>query len=242
MLGVGTGLLRFRRWVNRSWNRTALSWISLRSVRTSRPLFGFGRGTCIDRVYIESLLYHERACIRGTVLEIADRDYTIKFGGSNVERSIVLHVREVDSPDAICGDLVSGEGVPEAAFDCIILTQTLPVLRDPLAALRTAYRALREGGVLLCTVPGISPLSRFDADRWGDYWRFSPQGVGHLFETVFGTGNFECHVYGNRVSATALLNGWVAEELRAAEIEFRDEDFPVIIGCRGTKRAAAKNQ
>jgi hypothetical protein len=216
--------------------------MGLRSSRLRRPLFGYGLGTCVDRVYIREFLQQHRSHIRGHVLEIGDREYTLQYGGEYVLRSVVLHVDAAASEVDIVGDLVTGKGIPENTFDCIILTQTLPFLSDPLAALQTASAALRQNGVLLCTVPGISPISRFDADRWGDYWRFSPQGAKHLLVKVFGAENTEIAVYGNRISATALLNGWVAEELRPMEIEVRDPNFPVIIGCSGIKRAGSQNQ
>ena len=42
--------------------------------------FGFDRGRCIDRYYIESFLLENRRHIRGRVLEAGDRNYTEKFG------------------------------------------------------------------------------------------------------------------------------------------------------------------
>lgn len=170
-------------------------------------------------------------------MEIGDREYSVRYGGVNVTKSVVLHVQADASDVDLVGNLVTGQGIPADTFDCIILTQTLPFLTDPLAAVRTAFTALKVNGVLLCTVPGISPISRFDADRWGDFWRFSPQGAEHIFRQVFGDAAFEVKGYGNRVSATALLNGWVAEELHQEELDTHDPDFPVIIGCKGIKRA-----
>lgn len=43
---------------------------------------GFGRGTPIDRYYLESFLSAHSKDIKGDVLEIAENTYTKKFGDS----------------------------------------------------------------------------------------------------------------------------------------------------------------
>src|SRR5215471_20568201 len=71
------------------------------------------------------------------------------------------------------GGLTTDDGVPTGAFDCIILTQTLPFIYDIETAIHHAYRRLRPSGVLLLTLPFITRISRPDMDRWGDYWRLT---------------------------------------------------------------------
>src|SRR4051794_37443694 len=44
-------------------------------------VFGFDRGTPIDRYYIETFLSKNADDIRGRVLEIGDNSYTVRFGG-----------------------------------------------------------------------------------------------------------------------------------------------------------------
>jgi hypothetical protein len=51
----------------------------------TKPLsrrFGFDRGGPVDRVYIEDFLDKNSLHIKGRVLEVADNNYTLKFGGS----------------------------------------------------------------------------------------------------------------------------------------------------------------
>ena len=83
------------------------------------------------------------------------------------------------------GDLADGSMLPDAAFDCIVLTQTLHLIFDHLAALRTLERVLAPGGVLLLTVPGISNIA---TDEWGATWHYSftHTRCGTACDAVFG--------------------------------------------------------
>ena len=132
--------------------------------------FGFDRGTPVDRFYIEWFLSCSEADICGRVLEIGDNSYTKRFGGNRVTHSDVLHVQEGNPQATFVGDLTSAEHIPSDVFDCIILTQTLHLIYDMKAAMRTLYRILKPGGVLLATVPGISQLER---GPWKDAWYWS---------------------------------------------------------------------
>jgi glycosyltransferase involved in cell wall biosynthesis len=210
-------------------------WLHLGSLRRTTPIsdhFGFDRGLPVDRYYIEAFLAAHQHDVRGRVMEVADAGYTRRFGGDRVEHADVLHAR-AGNPDAtLVGDLCTGEGIPESAFDCIILTQVLPFVWDPAAAIATARRALRPGGVLLVTAPGISQISRYDADRWGDYWRFTSQSLRRLFEQEFPADHVTLVTYGNVLSATAFLHGVAAHELQRRELDDAHPDYEVITGVR----------
>jgi len=148
-------------------------WGNLRRIIPFSHVFGFDRGQPIDRYYIEVFLKKHSPDIHGRVLEIGDSGYTHKFGGDRVTRSDVLHAVPGNPQATIVGDLSTGECIPENVFDCMILTQTFLVIYDVQAAVVNAHCALKAGGVLLATFPGISQISRYDMDRWGDYWRFT---------------------------------------------------------------------
>jgi SAM-dependent methyltransferase len=188
--------------------------------------FGLERGTAVDRFYIERFLAAKSPLIRGRVLEIGDPSYTRRFG-SAVERSDVLHATGEGGEATIVGDLAIGDGVPQDAFDCIILTQTLPFILDVRAAVANTRRALKPGGWLLATVPGISQISRYDMDRWGDFWRFTDASARALFADGFG--EVEIETYGNVGAACAFLQGVAAEELDADVLKARDPDYQLLI-------------
>lgn len=191
----------------------------------------------MDRYYIERFLDEERAAIRGRVLEVGERTYTERFGGAAVETSDVLHV-DAGAPGAtIVGDLRGIPSVQDNVFDCIILTQTLHFVYAMEAAVSELHRILVPGGSVLCTVPGISQVSRFDMDRWGDYWRLTDLSARELFATAFDTRAISVRTYGNVLSATALLHGLACAELTDEELHARDPNYPVCVAIKATKVA-----
>ena len=210
-------------------------WGTLRRPTPVSRLFGFDRGQSIDRYYIEGFLARQAADIRGHVLEVADAAYTTQFGGDRVTRSDVLHVVDGNPQATIVGNLETGEGIPEDTFDCMILTQTLPFIYDVKAAIAQCHRALKSGGVLLATFPGISQISRHDMDRWGDYWRFTDLSARRLFEEAFAPGQVTIATHGNVLAAVAYLHGLAAEELKSAELDVVDPDYQVSITLRAVK-------
>jgi glycosyltransferase involved in cell wall biosynthesis/SAM-dependent methyltransferase len=231
-----------RRWVglvtHGGHHTPPAGWAHLGNLRRTDPIsphFGFDRGQPVDRYYIEAFLAAHRSDVRGRVLEVADRSYTMRFGGPNVEHSDVLHARAGNAEATLVGDLCSGAGIPESTYDCIILTQVLPFLWDVPAAIATVRRALRPGGVALVTAPGISQISRYDADLWGDYWRFTSQSLRRLFEAEFSPDHVQVESYGNALVATAFLHGIATHELRRSELDARHPDYEVIITVRAMR-------
>jgi SAM-dependent methyltransferase len=207
-------------------------WGSLRRLTPISREFGYDRGLPIDRYYIERFLAAHATDIRGRVLEVADATYTERFGGQRVSVSDVLDAADDNPRATIVADLATGDNVPEGAFDCVILTQTLQFVYDVPAALRTIQRILRPGGVVLATVPGISPISRHEADRWGHYWGFTAQSVVRLVGDVFGPDRTTVEAHGNVLAAVAFLEGVASEELAARELDAQDRDYPVVIAIR----------
>jgi SAM-dependent methyltransferase len=196
--------------------------------------FGYDRGTPVDRVYIEDFLARHSAFIRGRVLEIGDNSYTLRFGGAAVTRSEVLHVDASNPHATIVGDLADGAGLPDGAFDCIVLTQTLQLIFDVAKAIATVHRILAPGGTLLATVPGVSSI---DTGEWGPswHWSFTPLSFGRLLGERFGEANLALEAHGSVLTAASFLYGLAAEELTAAEIAARDPRYPVIVAARAVK-------
>lgn len=195
-------------------------------------LWGFDRGTPVDRHYIEAFLEEHRGDIRGRMLEVQDSGYTDRFG-SGVEAREVLDVDPANPKATIVADLAAADAIPADAFDGFILTQTLHLIYEVRSALRHACRILRPGGVLLATLPSVSRISRGAADS--DYWRFTPASAGALFGEAFGPDRVTVRGYGNVLAGIAFLSGMAREELSPEELAARDEHFPVIVGVRAVK-------
>ncbi len=204
-----------------------------RTVPLSRH-FGFERGLPVDRHYIEAFLAARAGDIRGRVLEVGDATYTRRFGGERVVRSDVLHVDPEAEGATIIADLAAADDVPSDAFDCVVLTQTLHLVYDVSAAIRTIHRILAPGGVALITVPGISQL---DAGTWRDtwYWAFTEASATRLFAENFA-GDVSVAVHGNALAAIAMLEGIAADELRPAELAAHEPSYPVTVTVRAVKR------
>ena len=221
----------------RQWPpRGCVRWGGLRRTSPVSRVFGLDRGQAIDRYYIEKFLSDHSTKIGGVVLEIGDDHYTRCLGGSQVTRSEVLHATTGNPKATLTGDLQTGKGVPVEAFDCIILTQTLQFLYDMKSAIRTLHRCLRPGGVVLATGTGISQISRYDMDRWGEYWRFTSLSARRMFEDVFGIGAVTVNAYGNVLAAISLLHGISANELNPAELDVLDCDYEVVVAIEAVKR------
>ncbi len=207
-------------------------------LRQAEPVsrkFGFDRGQCIDRHYIERFLEVNCEDIRGRVLEVAENTYTRRFGGQRVVQSDILHAAAGHRSTTIVADLTRADHVPADAFDCIVLTQTLQHIYDVKAAICTLHRILRPGGVLLATVPGISQISRFDMDRWGDFWRFTTLSAARLFGEAFPAANLRIESHGNVRVAVAFLHGLAVHEVDRGVLDADDPDYQVLITIRAEK-------
>jgi SAM-dependent methyltransferase len=207
----------------------------LRRLTPIDPNWGFERGTPIDRVYVERFVGSHAADIRGRVLEIAAPDYTSRFGTA-VERVDVLMATEGNPQATLVADLAAAPHVPDDAFDCAIVTQTLQFVYDVRAALATLHRILAPGGVLLATVPGLTKISPPEDAEFGEWWHYTGRSTRRLAEEAFGPGNVEVTTYGNVLTATGFLYGLAASDLEADELDARDRLYEVVIGLRAVKR------
>jgi SAM-dependent methyltransferase len=121
---------------------------------------GFDRGQPIDRYYIEKFLFAHVGDICGRVREFGDNPCTRRFGGDRVRTLDVWDYPDKTEGTTLLVDSASAPEVPSELFDCVISTQTPQCVLDTRAAIRTLYRVLRPGGVLLATVPGLTHVRR----------------------------------------------------------------------------------
>lgn len=221
--------------------RTPVGWARFGNLRRLTPFsrnFGVDRGRPIDCHYIEAFLSRHADDIRGNTLEIGDDRYTRRFGGDRVQTRDVLHVASGQPGQTLLADLTQADHIPSDRFDCIICTQTLHFIYDPAAAVRTLHRVVKPGGVVLLTAPGISQVSRFDMERWGEYWRFTNLSLRKLFAQPTGPfpdDRVQVRAEGNVLTASAFLMGLSAEELTSEELDHHDPDYQVLLCLRAVK-------
>lgn len=199
--------------------------------------FGFDRGLPVDRYYIEKFLTARADVVRGRVLEIGDDEYSRRFGGVRIDRQDILHVHAGNPRATIIGDLGQPGVLPDDAFDCIVLTQTLHLIYDMAGAVRRVRAALKPGGSLLLTVPGISQIDR---GEWGDswFWSLTPAGLGRVLAEAFAADEVAIEAHGNVLAATAFLQGLAWTEVGAARLDVRDSAYPVIVAARARRSPA----
>jgi SAM-dependent methyltransferase len=205
---------------------------------TTRPIsrdFGWDRGKPIDRYYVERFLAERADDIVGRVLEIGDDAYSRQFGGANVTRQDVLHVDPDHAKATLLGDLTVPGVLPEEAFDCIVLTQTLELIFELHTAVGHLYAALKPGGVLLLTVPGISQIDRLEwGSRW--CWSFTATSIRRLFGEAFPPEAMRVESHGNVFASIAFLTGAVVEEVDVRNLDVHDPAYPLVLTLRAEKR------
>jgi SAM-dependent methyltransferase len=207
---------------------------SLRRLSPVSRDWGFDRGQPIDRYYIDRFLSTHAADIRGRVVEIDNSNYTRAFGGNRVSQSDVLHISDWSPGVTMVGDLTDLGHVDSELFDCVIVTQTLQLVYDYRAAVRTIHRILRPGGVALVTLPAINK-SRDEKGAFGDYWAFRTISAQRLFAELFPSEQVTVTGYGNVLAAVAFLHGLAEAELTREELDQVDRAYELMVGVRARK-------
>jgi SAM-dependent methyltransferase len=204
-------------------------WGNLRRTTPFSSTFGFERGTPVDRHYLHRFLDTHRALITGDVLEVQTSSYTQRFG-HDLGRVASFDIVPLFQPTYLC-DLAHSEAIlPSAAFDCVLLPNTLQHLRELDACLANILRVVRPGGAILASAAGLLPLTGDVADLW----RFSPDGWREALSHAWRGADLEVTGHGNCLSAVASQLGLALEELTDAELDVHDPRYPVLttILCR----------
>lgn len=228
--GVRTRVGHLRDRARRSLDaRRRPRWGNLRRKRPFSSRYGFDRGTPIDRVYLDRFFSSNAAAIRGAVLEVKDAEFSARFG-RGVTSTDLLDIDPVNVRATVVADLADRGSVPESAFDCVLIPQTLQYVRDPFDAVAAAWAAVRPGGTLLVTAPTVARLDPQLAAV--DRWRLTPAGMQRLLEASCPGASISVSAYGGLVATMAFLLGLAAEELDERDLDVDDPDHPLLVcGC-----------
>ena len=195
-------------------------------------VFGLDRGTPLDRVFIMRFLEAHRDLIRGDCLEVEEPAYTRKFG----QPGHIAHALKFSaSPDGagdreVVADLSKPETVQQDGFDTFICTQTLNFIFDLDPVVESIHKLLKPGGHALITVAGISQISRFDYDRWGDYWRFTDLTLRKLLTRRFAETDCRLATFGNVATSCLFLQGVSLEDIPDRKIlDATDSNYQMVV-------------
>lgn len=193
--------------------------------------YGYDRGKPVDRYYMEQFLAEHASDVKGHCLEVVDPAYTIMFGGTKVTKSDVLDIIKRKTT-TIHDDLRKLTKIKDNTYDCFILTQTLNVIDEYEAAIKESFRILKPGGVLLVTLPTLSPCWNLRIN----FWRITKKGAEYLFGKHFGKDNVTVSSYGNLESAQAFWVGFSQSDINVETPQRSNDSFPLIIGIRAVKK------
>lgn len=216
----------------------AVGAVSLGDLRRVAPIsdrWGVDRGDPVDRRYIAEFLERNAADIRGRVLEVKDPGYTRRFGGERVTRIDVVDIDPANRQADLIADLQHAPQIPDGTYDCIVLTQVLPVIFDVPAAVATLYRLLTPGGVLLLTVPGpFSPC--FQGDEFERFfWAFYPATIRRLLGRWFASEKLSIEARGNLATCSAFIAGLSQQDLSPADYDGDADCYPLIVTARAVR-------
>jgi hypothetical protein len=186
----------------------------------------------VDRYYIEDFLARNADDIHGRVLEVQDASYALHYGADRVTSVDVLDYTASNPNATLVADLNEARSLPAGIFDCVILTQTLPLIRDLENAISNIHSSLRDNGVLLATFPGISQLTETPGDF---FWRLTPGSAWHLFGKHFSREQLEVTQRGNVLAAAAFLFGIASDELKIEELEENDPRYDLVVCVRAVR-------
>jgi len=204
------------------------------SVKPISDIYGFDRGKPLDRCYIEKFLEENSNDILGDCLELLNDEYTKRYGGSRVTKSVILDIEKENQKATLISDLRNLAGVADNSFDCIILTQVLQFIDDLDASILECYRVLKPGGVLLATLPSISRIDCTSGEV-GDYWRFTTASARFLFEKKFKKENIVVDSKGNAGAGIYFYAGMSEEDTTKKFFQANDRNFPLIVTVKAIK-------
>ncbi len=161
--------------------------------------------------YLHGLVLDD-GCGHAPYLEVA-RQYSEK---------LILLDHQLCHPELdVCAD-VRKLPLPSEEFDCVLSFQVLEHVPNPFEAIGEISRVLKQGGILLLSVPHLSRLHELPHD----YFRFTEQGLRELANIgglevleLVATGGLMVFL-GHQISTVFLLGLWRIKPLRKLSLWF----------------------
>lgn len=179
--------------------------------------FGAGRGTPIDRNLIQDFVsssipaYNEKM----HVLEFGDSIISSKLLKNHLIYTFLFEKDQkifVDNNEKlVTGDLLKDSGEIHNGFDLIVATQLLAFTKNPFKSARSLVSMLNPGGIIIGTEPFCSPISSYDDERWGDYFRFTTKGLQAIYGDISGI-SVTTTPLGNWETTFSVFKGFCTED------------------------------
>jgi glycosyltransferase involved in cell wall biosynthesis len=192
---------------------------------------GIDQSGHIDNYYIEQFLRDNACYVKGNVLVMGNGDDTLTYGGEGVIKYDLLHIYALHSQSPVPDKF---HYIPADFYDCIIIRQSLHLVYDFNSIIRNCFRSLKKEGVLLLTVPGITPVDP-DEDQYHWYWSFTGNAIDKLLMQYFDPVNIQVHTFGNVLVAASFLYGIEVSKLNKIELEQHDPAYQVVIAAKAVK-------
>ena len=122
-----------------------------------------------------------RPHIRAFLKKFATTDRVLDIGSGGMEQADIFPNRLTFDIDPARKPEIVGD-IHEMPFESdsqtvVLCSEVLEHLIDPARAIREMNRVLKPGGLLIVTTRFVYPIH----DAPGDYWRFTPYVLRHLF-------------------------------------------------------------
>lgn len=131
----------------------------------------------IEREILRGLVAKYSYLIKGKVLDVgAGPIKRYKNLYKHITGYTSLDVDAASKPD-IVGD-AQKMPLPNNSFDSVVLAQVLEDVYSPDKVAKEIHKVLKKGGVVLATASYMAAMCGDSTD----YWRFTPNGLGALFE------------------------------------------------------------
>ena len=197
-----------------------VQWGDLRRSTPICPWFGWGRGTPIDRYYLDKFVTDIRQQVSGVAVEIGGTaGNAARYGFRRVRRYLTLDMSAAHGVD-IVGDAHDSSLLRPESVDSIIAFNVLEHCIRPWVVVENMRTWLRGGGGAFCMVPNAQRIHNMP----GDYWRPMPSALSWMFREF---RNQKVYQYGNPAALIAAYMGIAAEELSSQELDETHPDFPV---------------
>ncbi len=148
-------------------------------------------GTILQNCYLQELLAPR---LFGKLLNVGAGSASSRYRHGEMFGVEEYHTLEPDAAMA-CTFVASAtdmKPVETERYDWVMSTAVLEHVDDPWAAAREHVRAAKPGGFIYVVVPFDQVMH--PAPAFGDYWRFTPQGVRKMFP---GCHLFEVETWGD---------------------------------------------